>query len=342
MSRKVAFLFFGWLLLVMVLAGCGRSTAVPSLQAPTDTPISLPSPTPTPVSPLVMLIVPADMNPDLSNLYQATLYDLAQQSGYRYQVRNTLTTSDLQEPGLSIVVALPPDPGLTELAAAAPNVQFLAVDIPGLTAGGNLSVLGSEIGRPDIPAFLAGYIAAMITEDYHIGMIIPAENEEAQRALAAYRNGKTFYCGLCNPWAGPFYEYPLWVEIPTDESPGAYGAYADFLIIQRHVETLYLHPDVATPELMTYIATTGAWQIGTVSPPQPQLPGWVVTIQPDVIQAIKNIWPNLVAGQGGVEVEPPLVMADINPELLTPGKQRLAEEVLRGLLDGTIGTGVEP
>ena len=35
------------------------------------------------------------MDPGQSNLYQTAVYELAQASGYRFQVRNTLTTADL-------------------------------------------------------------------------------------------------------------------------------------------------------------------------------------------------------------------------------------------------------
>ena len=44
------------------------------------------------------------------DLYQSTVYDLAQQAGFRFQVRNTLSELDL-EPALRVVIALPPDPG---------------------------------------------------------------------------------------------------------------------------------------------------------------------------------------------------------------------------------------
>jgi hypothetical protein len=125
-------------------------------------------------------------------LYQSTVYDLAQQSGFRFQVRNTLSEEDL-EPTLRVVIALPPDPGpgIAALAAAAPQAQFLAINIPGLTAGGNISVLANNV-QTDIVAFMAGYIGAMITDDYRIGMIYPDGNAEALSALDAYTNGKAY------------------------------------------------------------------------------------------------------------------------------------------------------
>ena len=155
--------------------------------------------------------LPADLDPETSNLYQKTVYDLAQASGLRFQVRNTLTAADL-EPGLQVVIALPPDPGIAALAAAAPQVQFLAINIPDMAAGGNISVLGGN-SQSDIAAFLAGYTAAMITDDYRIGMLMPKDNPDALRALNAYASGMTFYCGICRPfyfYPGPF---PQYVEI---------------------------------------------------------------------------------------------------------------------------------
>ena len=83
------------------------------------------------------------------------MYDLTQTSGMRFQVRNTLSTAELAEPGLQVVVALPPDPGIAALAAAAPQVQFLAINIPEVAAGGNISVLGGN-AQTDVAAFLAG------------------------------------------------------------------------------------------------------------------------------------------------------------------------------------------
>ena len=97
------------------------------------------------------------------------------------------------------MIALPPDPGIAALAAAAPQVQFLAINIPDVTAGGNISVLSGG-AQSDIAAFLAGYTAALTTEDYRIGMIIPKDNADAIRALNAYATGMKFYCGICRPY----------------------------------------------------------------------------------------------------------------------------------------------
>jgi hypothetical protein len=64
--------------------------------------------------------------------------------------------------------------------------------------------------------------------------------------------------------------------------------------------------------------------------------GWVMTVQPDVIKAIELAWPNLAAGQGGVTVQSPLGLTDVDPALLSTGKQRLVKQVLEDLLAGRI------
>lgn len=331
------------LLLIFLLNACGgNEPSVTATPLPSETPVIPPTLTATPTIPLAVLILPANLDPETSNLYQTTVYDLTQSSGYRFQTRDSITEADLTEPGLKIVIALPPDPGIAALAAAAPQVQFLSINIPGILPGGNVSALGGE-GQTGIAAFLAGYTAALLTEDYRIGMIIPKGNSDAQQAEAAFRNGIAFHCGLCRPIFFPSFClvenlqscYPQFVEIPTDEDPARYGPYADYLILQREVDTLFVYPDVADPDLLTYIGTTGALLIGTATPEE-RPGGWVMTIQPDVIKAIQNAWPQLVAGQGGVTVQSPLGLGDVDPSLLSPGKQRDVQEMLDKLQQGLI------
>lgn len=324
-------------ILTLLLGACGSSATESSATAPslpTDTASpSLPSVTATQVVPLAVLIVPPTLDPETSNSYQKTVYDLAQASGMRFQVRDDMTPADL-EPGLQVVIALAPDPGIAALAAAAPNVQFLAINIPEVVPGGNISVLGGS-SQSDIAAFLAGYTAALITDDYRIGMMMPRDNADAIRAFNSYVNGMKYYCGLCRPFYYLPWAFPQFIDIPASEDRNNYDAYSDILIAQYRVRTIYLYPDIAIPELVDYIGTTGVLMIGARTPEQ--LPaGWVMTIQPDIVKAIQNAWSPLISGQGGLTIQSPLGLSDIDPSLLTPGKQRLVEQTLNDLQAGLI------
>jgi hypothetical protein len=324
------------ILVALILSACGESTETPStgVPLPTDTPApSLPTQTATSVVPLAILIVPSTMDEESSQLYQKTVYDLTQSAGMRFQVRNSLTPAEL-EPGLQVVIALAPDPGLAELAAAAPTVQFLAINIPDLTPSGNVSVLGGN-SQSNIAAFLAGYTAALITDDFRIGMMMPRDNADAITAFNSYANGMKFYCGTCRPFYFYASAFPQYIDIPAEEDPNNYDAYSDILMLQYKVQTIYLYPDIATQDLVTYIGTTGAYMIGTRSPEQ--LPaGWVMTIQPDVVRGIQSAWPQLISGQGGITVQSPLGLSDIDSTLLSPGKQRLVEQMLQDLQAGLV------
>jgi hypothetical protein len=308
---------------------------------PSATPQPTAGPTPTLPAPLVVLVLPAETDAERSKEYQTAVYNLAQSAGYRFQVLPKFTSEDMAlVRNLKIVIAMPPDPGVAALAASAPDVQFLTIGIDGIKAGGNVSVLGGNSLAIDKIAFMAGYIGAMLTENFHTGVILRKGSPDAEKISTAFRAGQIYFCGLCNPTVPPFKDYPLRMDIPEDAKPKEYTAYAD-LLIRDKVDTMFLQPGMDTPELLEYLPTVGVLMIGTKSPIKK--PGvWIVTLQSDYMAALKTAWPDLVAGKGGQDFPAPLAFTDINPDLFSPGKQILAQKVLDDVLAGLISTEIPP
>jgi hypothetical protein len=329
---------FASLLLIFFLTACGNKTT--TTPAPTATEIPTATLPPTPSKPLAILVIPADMPETESQQYQKVVYDLAQADGYRFQVLNTLTPADL-DPSLKIAILLPPDPGVVELAALAPQAQFLAVGIPDVPAGKNIMVIGGGGAGPDLAPYLAGYIASMLAEDYRIGMIGEKDSEQSAIAAQAVSNAHTFYCGLCQPVAPPWYNYPVTINIPADTDENQLPAYVDALA-DKQVLAAYIYPSMSKASLINYMASRGILMIGEVTPPEAARANWVASIQPDWLAAVQKAWPDLTAGKGGLELPSPVTLTNINADLLSPGKERLAQEMLDKLLAGTVNTNPQP
>jgi hypothetical protein len=330
-----------FVLLLALLAACGKPTATPV--GPTASPVVLePTATETPGTPLVILLLPADMPKEAASLNQTTIYDLAQANGMRFQVLNTLTPADIQMAGaaLKIIVAFPPDPGLDSFVETNPSVQFLAVGIPGLAPASNLSTIGAEGAPIDKQAFIAGYTAAVITEDYRIG-ILTLNDTNGLNAELAFTNGMHFYCGLCQKAFGPWYDYPIHIEIPSDELTTRYMPYSDPFKMYE-APTVYVYPGVATIDLLEYMATKGLQLIGETMPVPDLQSNWVVSLKPEFIPAIQRLFPELLAGRGGQILSVPLTLTDVNSDLLSEGKLRLVQQTLDDLQAGYIDTGVNP
>lgn len=337
--RKFSHLILG-LAVAALLVACGpKATPTPLATSAPPTETAAPSA----ASPLAMLLLPADAPQSLSKAYESAVYGLAQSAGYRFQVRNSLTPDQARnEPGLRVVIALPPDPGLGALAAAVPGAQFLSVGIPGVEAGGNISTIGGGSGgTAEAAPFLAGYIASMLSEDYRTGMIVEKDAPETPAIELSFENGQGFYCGLCRPVTPPYYEYPLEVEMPGDSSGNEAVAYGDYLV-DHQAGVVYIAPSVADESLINDLASRGVLLIGETAPPEPARSNWIATIRPDWLSAIQEAWPKLISGEGGISQPSPLALADINPDLLTPGRERLAQETLDRLASGEIATSVQP
>lgn len=342
---SIAFMF---MLMEIILGACQvvPPTNLPVITMPVDetptlqaaasvTPTQLPTETQEPA--LAVLLAPAGSDPTQAESLRSTLEGPITQAGLRWEVRSDLNPV---EAGLRLVIALPPDPGIADLASTAPQVQFVAVGIPGLQPAGNLSLVGGT-SRYDQQGFLAGVIAAMLTPDWRVGVVSIADTPEGKAARNGFINGAVYFCGLCQAYHGPIFDYPLYAEIPSGAGQADWQAAVDTLLSQA-VKTVYVFSGAGEPSMLESLAQAGMNIIGSGAPPQNISAQWVASVDVDPTTSILEHLPDLLAGKGGLDITLPIVVRDVNSELFSPGRQKLAEEIRNQLLSGMIDTGVDP
>jgi len=323
--------------------GTGTVSSAPLL-TPTQDPAS-PAPTnsPLPRQPRVILAAPARAEALLLESVQTVVSELATAESLDFEVRTSLTASDLT-PEVRIVVAiLSPGRGdgvvdLSALAAAAPDTQFLGIGPAGELAS-NVSLIKTDGSNPGQVGFLGGYLAAVVTPEWRVGALIASDDPAGFAARQGFLNGVVFYCGLCQQTYPPFLIYPVSVELPSTASPAEWQAAAATLVEQA-VQTVFIGPGAWEEGVLATMAEAGLWLIGSQSPPAALKDQWIATVSSDVTNAIQSVWPDLVAGRGGVERIAPIVLKDINPDLLSPGRQLQVEKLIPDLQNGFIDVGV--
>ncbi len=332
----------------LLLSACGlviptpKPTLTPSPSGtPTLTPIPSSTPTPTPQSPVAVLLAGGGVDQAQVDTLQFALNDIVVQQGLRWQVREQLTTKDLV-PGLRLVVVLPPNPGLAELVAAAPHTQFLTVGLTGLEAAPNLTTIGAVGDRPDQQGFIAGMIAAMLSDDWRVGVISLSDTVEGRAARTGFLNGVIYFCGLCRPAHPPFYEYPLYIELPSTATSAEWQEVANYMV-DHYAQTVYLYPGARDEAMLSILAAAKVNIISSGDPPEAGQSSWAVSLTTDPLPLIQSQVAGLLDGTltGGQSLEVPIQFTHVNPAIFTPGKQRLAQQALSDLQAGYIDTSVD-
>ena len=336
-------------LIGLTLFGCnGLAPAETTQPAPAETlalkPTDTVAPSPTPTSPAagVILLAPAGVDAALSGQIQTLLTDLAAQSGLHFQVRPSLSAAEMQ--GAQIIVALPPAQGLVELAAAYPEVQFVAYGIPGIQPGANLNAIGTQAQRPDQLGFTAGYTAAAITPDYRAGVLTAAGSPQSQAMRQGFINGVFYFCGLCRPVYPPFPTtgYPITLELPAAATPADWQAVTNMLLSWQ-VGTVFVDPAIADPGLLEQLAQGGINLILAGPAPESVTQNWVASLGTAApMLLLQAAWPALLQRENDPGMQGQLGFQATNPDLLSPGRQLLVENMLVDLLAGYIDTGVDP
>ena len=298
------------------------------------------SPTETPSPPVVALYAPAGSDPLLIGKVDNALKDLATKGGLLFELWDTLPTGEFPE-NIKIVVFIEPGTDAVAIANAHPAVQFISVGIPGIEPVGNLTVIGADGPRFDKQGFLAGYLAAVVTNDWRVGVISVGDTPEGKGANNGFLNGVVFFCGLCRPVQPPFYEYPIYYQINSGANQAEQQAAADY-IIGSAVHTVYVYPGAGNEALLQYLAESGVLLIGGIDPPVELIDSWVGTVTLDFNLAITQAWEDIQSGKTGESISLPVTITNINEDLFSIGRQHWVQETIDDLNNGFIDTGINP
>jgi hypothetical protein len=339
-----------WLLVILLLlTSCGSGAETPvspadGLDPAAPEPTIPPADTPTPLAPVGVLLTPPGSDQALIDELNPIIGNHIRDLGLRFQVLSNLTSENFQQDDYQLVVVLPPFPDLQILAESAPDTKFLAFGFNDLDPGTNLSVLRSGGGDYDVQGFVAGYTAALITDDWRVGALSRQENPDALAARDGFRTGVKYYCGLCNPKYAPTginYLYPKYIDLPLEATDLEISANVDFLV-DRAVNTFYIVPGVGTQLMYRMLVAYEKNIIGPGSDFQEEYRNnWVVSLEYDLIAALEEFWPLFIAADSGLEHIPPLLLTDINYDLLSEGKVMMVEKILDEVSRGLIKTSYE-
>jgi hypothetical protein len=240
-----------------------------------------------------------------------------------------------------MVIGLPPDQGLAALADLAKVVPFLAIGIPGLSETENLSVVGPLGSRPDVVGFLSGFVSAIVTEDWRVGVIGRSDTKTGQAAIEGFLNGARYYCGICRPAFPPYLSYPIQIDLTEAQHANAWQQ-AVSILSDAAVRTVYVSPGIDNPSLLSALAERGILLIGSYRPEGVPRTNWIATIREGPEQAVLDLWTDLMLDRGGFSVPIPIIVEEIEVNVFSVGRQRLAEEILEQVFKGFIDTGVNP
>lgn len=340
-------LAFLCLLMVLPLTGCqgSRTPATPTpppFENPTPTPLITPTdlPTPTAPPPTALLVATPGTEATFADQVQALLSELSQAANLQLEVRTALQKEELTS-AVRLVVVLGDLPGLGELAQGAPGTQFLVVGGSELPASANLTQIISPESQVAQMGFVAGYLAAVVTPDWRIGLLLPPGSTNNQTAQAGFKNGATYFCGLCRPARPPFLSYPFSVETAAEDTPDTQANTLN-LLSQQAVQTVYITPGAGNQALYESLAQAGNNLIGHSTPVPSLKDHWLASIEPDYLPAIRLAWDNMLAGRGNQTLAAALRLTNVNETLFSPGRQRLVNDLIENLKSGQVDPGVEP
>jgi hypothetical protein len=349
-GRRVTLLILFLLLSSLTLFACTPTDAEPTeTQAVPTLPEVITEPSATPVEPTeaatpifpqskVVLITQPGSDQALAEYVSVILAELAESEGLEYEQRASFSPGESMAE-ISVLAAIPPDPGLVELAQGAPATQFLGVTIPGLEPAANLTIIDDQQSTPDKIGFLAGYLAAVATPEWRVGVISSSDSEAGIAQRQGFLNGVVFFCGLCRQTYPPYNTYPMFAEAPENSDSSQWLVLADTLI-DNAVQTVYIPPGVGNQALIDHLVAADINLIGTTSPLLGVEDHWIATITADIDEAIKNAWPGLMEGKGGGNIPAQLTFIEPNYNLFSPGRQHLVEKMLADLSAGFIDTGI--
>jgi basic membrane lipoprotein Med (substrate-binding protein (PBP1-ABC) superfamily) len=266
------------------------------------------------------------------------IIELAEESGLVIESVNQISEEYLKG-DVSLVFIFEDDPGIVNFASRFTEIQFIGVDIPNITPSSNISLIGENGLRKDQQAFVAGYLAAMVAEDWRAGVVSIGESEDTRAIEEGFLNGARYFCGLCRPAFPPFYEYPQSMHL--DSSGQSWGSVVG-AINESRLNVIYLAPVGVFEKSINEWTQINSAIIG--DGPRPEIvpeSQWMAAVQFTASDGLQSIWNDLLAGNGGFQIQWELQIVEVNRDLLSVGRERDALVLIEDLAAGFVDTGFE-
>ena len=307
-------------------------TATPDLSL-TPLPTETATHTPTPTQPVLMLVLPDEMDEQLAVEFQSVFEAHAAEAGLELVVVESLDPAVLGEEVKGLVI-FSQDDALNQLSQVPAGTRVLVLGTVEQPLGDGVLVIDGSSASLDQAAFLAGYTSAVITTDWRIGLILTGASSPEEAAVEqAFRNGVIFYCGLCRPAYPPYIAYPAVIIVTPDSGDGGIQSAVDQLRTAGIV-TVYLPPMIQDAGLMQALASAGINMIGSGQSEVGVEANWIASIQPDLLAAVQSLGSGWLSGGTASPQTIPVSIANPNPELFSTGRQHLVEKLQEDLRDG--------
>ena len=321
-----------FLLACLLLVSCA---ATPRVTSPVITATSLSSlhatatediPTSTPLPGKVALVIAPGTDASLTKSVQDAVGLLSRQAGLPLEINPTGAGN------WRVAVYLNPPADLAKPAATLPATQFLGISQIDLDKAPNLSVIRIH---SDQEAFVAGYITMLVAPDWRAGALLANDTPLGDKLDEVFKNGGYFFCGACYSALSPIKSFPITADLPASSDLPTWQTALDGLR-KSIIYTLYVSPQAATPDLLTYLAAQKFYLVGGATPAAEILPRWVATVSSDSMTPLQQIWPGLLSGKGDQVVDAPVVVSDVQDQMLGSGRMVLVQVLIKNLASGQV------
>ena len=309
------------LILLLGVSGCAdRTTPTPEIPTSSPTPEFTPTATQTPAR-----IVLFDPTAQASAAVVTVMTDFAAANSLVYETWTEIA-GDLT--GIKIMVVFSGLENLAEIAAANPQTQFITT-AQNAAASANISTL---VVNPVHLAFMAGYLAAMTSEDWRAGALI---SDPTNAGLAdAFTRGGEYLCGRCTPKYGPILFYPVTYGTGSANDAAGWTAQAQTMWAETFANSVFIDSAADYPEVLAVFTEKVLYTSNAASP---NLTSYAAVLGGDVPSTLQAALPELLAGVGGKTYNARVGLQIINkPEIVSEAKQARFNEAAQALADNLI------
>jgi hypothetical protein len=107
-------------------------------------------------------------------------------------------------------------------------------------------------------------------------------------------------------------------------------------MLNQFVDTIFISHEVKSDQLLRFLAQEEVELIGTAPPLDDLGAQWVASLEFDLFQTFQEHWTEFAAGTDAQLITAPLTITNVNPDLLSPGRQQFVKMMLENLIAGYV------